>query len=1041
MYMRLRLVVGLLMGAVVSFSSCSKNGPEQKPVAPILSAAKPNAKGEIDYVARFQNASEGRAHAAQVRAAGGTVENLDIEGRIQRVKIQASKLRALTVAESAELAPNAQIRLVQPSGPEAASGSRTDGPGIDAIAESYLTNRKVTGVEALLARFPEADGRGIKVAVFDTGIDFGIEGLFKFHDGRQKLVGFYDLTNFGRVTPTQLPQDVPQAEYSVGDVTMKFAEGVKPAKVQALGAIDENQLSKDYLAPTTVDLDENQKVDKFPYAVGQNLAGKPAVWVDANRDGIWSPNEELTDFNTTYSFINMRNDTSASGARALAVTIGSPTDVQFHSGIEDHATGCSLIIGGDGYAGGRLRGMAPGVELVSFVLDAAGEDVYTLDQFMKTFLKARELGVDAISISWGFATADLASARFVADFIDKEIASAGIVVGIAAGNDGPGLGTAVPDDYIPHQGFGLGALVTEAQARNLYGWTGAKGDTVVWYSSFGPTRGGRLIPDVMSPLMTLVRHGTTTNPGTFYAFSGTSSATPAAIGTMATLQSVVKAKTGKRVDPRILKLAIQATAKAIPGIEAMRQGPGVIDVNAAYDLYVKLAAELEAAKADPQKKTAFAYELRASVQQQNQVQKAEGIRFKEFHPTAIVSLGIRPDSAALQDPLTFVDVLRISHEAKFFTAPDIVTVQATGGKLALQFDASAMTAPGTYTDVITLSRADGLPVLRVPVVVEIPAVPSITADAAVLEQKLSPFQMWRMPLKLERPSPIVFDGFVRQVGMGSGAGLAVYIRDNQGINVVENSIALTRVSQAVNFASPELPAGEYELIAFRTFRQPAVLTDIEVSAVVRTPYARIAQASRQGEKAVLAIEPVVGMAVAEARLTLSGRTVSVSLDKNTQAARPGFYGEADLGTATDAISVVLRQSDFDRTLESFLHMSVAFTDSATGNALQRGWVTVLPAGSPSKAISFVEESAKVKITAYPNLTQWERIATDRVWLDIDLKSAEDVKASFKPQQPLALEAGQLARIEIAGVKAAGWGTLELLDATGAVLEKLPIRLP
>src|SRR6185295_19327879 len=299
-----------------------------------------------------------------------------------------------------------------------------------------------------------------------------------------------------------------------------------PSKVQALGALDELALSRDYLAPTTVDLDANQKVDAFPYAVGVNLEGKSAVWIDANRDGVWSQNEELTDFNTTYSYINMRTDTAASGARALAVTINSPTDVQFHSGIQDHATGCSLIIGGDGYAGGRLRGMAPGVELVSFVLDASGQDVYTIDQFMKTFLKARDLGVDAISISWGFSTADLASARFVADFIDKEIASKGIVVGIAAGNDGPGLGTAVPDDYIPHQGFGMGALVTEAQARNLYGWTGAKGDTVVFYSSFGPTRGGRLIPDVMSPLMTLVRHGTQATPGIWYGFSGTSSATP-----------------------------------------------------------------------------------------------------------------------------------------------------------------------------------------------------------------------------------------------------------------------------------------------------------------------------------------------------------------------------------------------------------------------------------------------------------------------------------------------------------------------------------
>src|SRR3954466_15424341 len=113
---------------------------------------------------------------------------------------------------------------------------------------------------------------------------------------------------------------------------------------------------------------------------------------------------------------------------------------------------------------------------------------------MKTFLKAKDLGVDAISISWGFSTADLASARFVADFIDKEIASQGIVVGIAAGNDGPGLGTATPDDYIPHRGFGLGGLGRGGQGGNFFRRAGARRRPVVFYSSFGPSRGGRQIP-------------------------------------------------------------------------------------------------------------------------------------------------------------------------------------------------------------------------------------------------------------------------------------------------------------------------------------------------------------------------------------------------------------------------------------------------------------------------------------------------------------------------------------------------------------------
>jgi hypothetical protein len=1040
------VVCALLLS--VSFLSCSRTAKERTSIANALSQAKPNPEGQIDYVATFPTLTEAHDHAAQVSAAGGTVEPLDSSGRIQHIVLPAGKAGAVSVADPSLVAANTQIQLV----PQTAPGAQTAGapgaatgdpqPSIDQIAESYLTARSRTGVEKLLARFPEADGRGIKVAVFDTGIDFGIEGLFKFHDGRQKLVGVYDLTGFGKVAPQALSSETPQAEYTIGAVKVHFADGVKPQKVQSTGTLDETQLSRDYLAPAgakSIDLDEDGKPDSFAFAVGVNQAGKAAVWVDANRDGVFAQDEEMTDFNSTYSYIDLRKDAGPSGARALAVTITSPGDVQFHASVQDHSTGCSLIIGGDGYAGGRLRGMAPGVELVSFVLDSTGEDIYTLDQFMKMFLKAKDLGVDAISLSWGFATADLASARFVGDFLDREIASSGIVIGIAAGNDGPGLGTAAPDDYIPHQGFGLGALISEKQARNLYGWTGAQGDSVIWYSSFGPTRGGRLIPDVMSPLMTLVRHGTTVAPGPFYPFGGTSSATPAAIGSMANIQSLVKAKTGKRVDPRLLKLAVQATAHPLDGVSSMRQGPGVIDVNAAYDLYVKLASELAAVQADPLKKAPFAYELRAAVQLPGESGKAEGIRFEEFHPTAVVSLAVL--SQSLIDPLTFADVLRVTHESKFFTAPDVVAVQATGGKLALQFDAGALAQPGSYSDVISFARADGLVLLRVPVVVEIPAVPSITADASSVEETLSPFAMWRMPLRLEQPSPVVFDGFVRQLSPGSGAGFAVYLRDANGINVVQSSVALSKVSQPVAFASPELPAGNYELIAFRTFKQPAVLTDISLSAVVRTPFARVLEASRDSDGATVALEPAIAMAVASARLTLSGRTITVPLDKNLAAAKPGFYGDADLGDATDTVHVVLRQSALDRAVESFLHMEVAFTDLATGDSLERGWVNVMPEGAAVKDISFSEKSSHAKITAYPNFTQWDKIQTSRVWLDIDVGSATPTVVTYKPDQALSLEAGQVVKLPFAGVKAAGWGTLELLDSTGTVLETVPLRLP
>src|SRR6185295_11996498 len=110
--MRFHVVFGLLFtGALVSFSSCSKHSAELKPVAPLLAAAKPDAKGELDYVARFDQASQASVHSQQVQAAGGTVQKLDSEGRIQRVRIAESRIGSLTVDSSADVAPNAQIQI------------------------------------------------------------------------------------------------------------------------------------------------------------------------------------------------------------------------------------------------------------------------------------------------------------------------------------------------------------------------------------------------------------------------------------------------------------------------------------------------------------------------------------------------------------------------------------------------------------------------------------------------------------------------------------------------------------------------------------------------------------------------------------------------------------------------------------------------------------------------------------------------------------------------------------------------------------------
>jgi serine protease AprX len=185
---------------------------------------------------------------------------------------------------------------------------------------------------------------------------------------------------------------------------------------------------------------------------------------------------------------------------------------------DGHGTHVAATIAGEGSVASH-RGVAPGAALVGVkVLDENG-DGYTSDVVagIEWVVENKDLyGIEAINLSLGGdGCGDGTGPDSVAV---NEAVAAGLVVTVAAGNEGPGTCTiGAPGDAA--DGITVGAMADFASG----------GFSQAWFSSRGPTADGRIKPDVSAPGVGIWSAQAGSASG-YVKMNGTSMATPFTAG-------------------------------------------------------------------------------------------------------------------------------------------------------------------------------------------------------------------------------------------------------------------------------------------------------------------------------------------------------------------------------------------------------------------------------------------------------------------------------------------------------------------------------
>ncbi|MBU0637916.1 MAG: S8 family serine peptidase [Planctomycetes bacterium] len=464
-------------------------------------------------------------------------------------------------------------------------------------------------VDEFLAARPASDGRGVVIAILDTGVDPSIPGLTHTPDGAVKVIDVQDFTGEGDIELHWMRMDVETGklvEHDDDGTPIHYTPPQLPADEAGaqrrwwFGTFDESL----FVNSDVSDLNDSGTTDdQFPVlvtALEGDTDDLAVCYLDTNMDRSFADEKPLQNYKLKYDTFTLHRKEPENQIVPLTFAVNiflreSKIVIHFDDGA--HGTHVAGIAAGyrinnqDGF-----NGVAPGAKLMSLKIGQNAIGGPSVTESIKRALEyagryAREHNVPVVcNLSFGVESeVDGWSAidKWVDEFMPK---NPYVVFCTSAGNEGPGL-SSVGTPAGAYHAISVAALLAADSARDVQGFD-LKHAIPTTFSS----RGGELAkPDVATPGLATSTVPRWVTRGDHWG--GTSMASPYAAGLCAVLISdAMQRYPGEQIRAWDVRRALSLSGRAISGHTPLDYGWGVPNLPKAADILNKL---VPAAKHDP----------------------------------------------------------------------------------------------------------------------------------------------------------------------------------------------------------------------------------------------------------------------------------------------------------------------------------------------------------------------------------------------------------------------------------------------------------